>query len=166
MNKSTRTAAAALLGWSFLTGIGLTLRAQTDTPITISNGSLHIVSAVPWAQFKTHGNVKTHPNAKGSVPTIDVILDNNKQSLNIGGQACQVSVQYGTTVLKIGSGSKGKGLTVATDFPSFKPGSDGNHLDHVNPNQAISRIAITKGGNSIYQGSPTGLVQIVIHYHE
>ncbi len=163
MKKSRMAALAAVLGLSLLGGVALTLLAQGDTPITISNGSLHIESAVPWAQFKTQGNTKAHPQANASNPSIDLTLGTNARTLSIGGQSCQVTVRYGSTTLTVATGANGKGLSVTTDFSSFRP-SDGNHLDHVNGSQAISSIAITKAGTSIFQGSPTGAVTIVIHY--
>ncbi|MGP8242934.1 MAG: hypothetical protein ACLQVN_00270 [Bryobacteraceae bacterium] len=164
MKKSRIAALAAVLVWILLVGVTLTLQAQGDTPITVSNGSLHVESLVPWAQFTTNGNTKTHPQTNKSVPSIDLTLGNNTQTLNIGGQRCQVQVQYGGTTLTIATGANGKGLGVTTDFSSFRPRSDGNHLDHANSNQTISSIAITKAGQSLFQGNPTGAVTIVVHY--
>jgi hypothetical protein len=164
MKKSRIAAFAAVLGLSLLAGVALTLQAQGDSPIIISSGSLHIESAVPWARFQTQGNTKTHPQANASIPSIDLTLGTKAQTLSIGGQRCQVQVKYGNTTLTVATGASGKGLSVATDFTAFQPGSDGNHLDHVNPNQTISSIAITKAGKNIFQGRPTGAVTLVIHY--
>ncbi|MGA1996349.1 MAG: hypothetical protein ABSH45_11285 [Bryobacteraceae bacterium] len=164
MKKSAIAAFAAVLGWSLLAGVVLTLQAQGDSPIIISSSSLHIESAVPWAQFKAQGNVKSHPQTNRSIPSIDLTVGTNAQTLNIGGQSCQVQVKYGATTLTVATGASGKGLSVATDFTAFQPGSDGNHLDHVNGSQTISSIAVTKAGKNIFQGRPTGAVKIVIHY--
>ena len=163
MKKSGMAALVAVLGMSLLAGVGFTLRAQGDSPIIISNGSLHIESAAAWSQFKTQGNTKTHPDPTRSVPSIDLTMDGNARTLSIGGQSCQLSVQYGGTTLTVATGANGKGLSVTTDFSSFR-GSDGNHLDHMNPSQKISSIAVTKSGANVFQGSPTGAVRIVVHY--
>lgn len=164
MKKSRIAALAAVLAWSLLVGMTLTVQAQGDTPITVSNGSLHIESAVPWAQFQTQGSVRIHPHTNKSVPKIELTMGTNTQTFAIGGQKCQVQVKYGSTTLRIGTGANGKGLTVDTDFTSFRPRSDGTHLDHVNSAQTISSIAVTKAGKSIFQGSPSGAVTLVIHY--
>ena len=154
MKKSAIAAFAAVLGWSLLAGVVLTLQAQGDSPIIISSSSLHIESAVPWAQFKAQGNVKSHPQTNRSIPSIDLTVGTNAQTLNIGGQSCQVQVKYGATTLTVATGASGKGLSVATDFTAF----------HVNGSETISSIAVTKAGKNIFQGRPTGAVKIVIHY--
>jgi hypothetical protein len=164
MKKSRIAALAAVLGLSLLAGVRFTLRAQGDSPIIISNGSLHIESAVPWSQFTGQGNTKAQPDANRSVPSIDLTLGSDARTLSIAGQSCQVQVQYGSTTLTVATGANGKGLSVTTDFSSFRARSDGVHLDHVNGNQTISSIAIAKAGTNIFQGSPTGAVRIVVHY--
>jgi hypothetical protein len=164
MKKSRIAALAAVVGLSLLGGVVVTLQAQGDTPITISSNSLHLESAVAWSQFKTQGNTKSHPQGDRSVPKIELTVGTSAQTFDIGGQRCQVTVKYGSSTLRVGTGANGKGLSVNTDFTSFRPGADENHLDHADATKTISSIVVTKAGKRIYRGRPTGAVKIVIHY--
>jgi YbbR domain-containing protein len=119
---------------------------------------------VAWSQFKTQGNTKSHPQGDRSVPKIELTVGTNTQTFDIGGQRCQVTVKYGSTSLSVGTGTNGKGLSVSTDFTSFRPGADENHLEHADATKTISSIVVTKAGKRIYRGRPTGAVKIVIHY--
>jgi hypothetical protein len=170
MKKSRIAAVAAVLGWSLLTGVVFTLQAQGDSPIIINSSSLHLGATVPWSQFPTQGNTKSHPQANLSVPSIDVTIGGKSQTLDIGKQACQVEIKYGTgktaTVVTVRTGANGKGLSVTTDFDgSFQPGSDEKHLDHKDGTRKISDVVVTKAGQPVFQDhSPTGAVNIVVHY--
>jgi hypothetical protein len=144
MKKSRIATLAALVGLSLLGGVVVTVQAQGDSPITISNGSLHLESAVAWSQFKTQGNTKSHPQGDRSVPKIELTVGTNTQTFDIGGQRCQVTVKYGSTSLSVGTGTNGKGLSVSTDFTSFRPGAE-QHCGHQSRQADLSGPADGRG---------------------
>jgi hypothetical protein len=162
MKKSGIMALAAVLGSSLLAGVGFTLHAQGDSPILVSSASLHIQSAVAWSQWG-QGNTRSHPDRNRSVPSIDVTVGTKSQTLNIGGQRCQVSLQYGKTTLTFATGANGKGITFRTDFSQFRQVDD-THMDHTDPNQKITSITVTRAGTNVFQSNPNGAVRMVIHY--
>jgi hypothetical protein len=165
MKREARLAAAILL----VTLCGLcglqSIRAQSDSPITISDGSLTIESAVPWTRFRNpDGRTKTHPDANRAVTRVAITMPGHNQTINFSGQRCTVAVRYASTDLMVTTGNNGKGLRVVTDFSSFQRGVSDNHLVHRNRNAKISHVTVTQGTQVVFNNAASGGTQIVISY--
>jgi hypothetical protein len=101
--------AAALGGAAYL-------RAQDDSPITISDGSLTLEAAVPWSSFPAGGaNTRNHPDAARSVTQVAITMPGKSQTVPFSGQKCTVTVRYVSTTVTVTTGNNGKALQVATD---------------------------------------------------
>jgi len=141
------------------------LWAQDDSPIIISDGSLTIQAAVPWATFTSpDANTKAHPNAGKSVTKVAITMPGHNQTITFSGQKCTVAVRYAATDLTVTTGNNGKGLRVLTDFNSFQPGATANHLAHKNANAKISHVTVTQGTRTVFDNAASGGTRIVISY--
>jgi hypothetical protein len=153
---------AALLLLALLAGS--LIQAQDDAPITISDGSLKIESAVPWANFSNpDGRTKVHPHTGKAVTQVAIAMPGHNQVLAFSGQKCTVTVTYAKTDVVVTTGNNGRGVRINTDFSSFR-NSSANVLEHNTRTAKISRVVVARGNQNIFDNTASGGTKIVISY--
>jgi hypothetical protein len=155
----------------YLTAVVLTLAGAMalwaqGTPIIIGDGSLTMESqGVPWPNYSTSGNTKSHPRAGQTVTQVAITMPNNNQTIPFSGQQCTITVTYAGTTIKVDTNPQGKALTVNTDFTgSFHQGANNTILAHNNTTAKISHVTVTKAGQQVFDSGASGGTRIVISY--
>lgn len=149
--------ALLLCGCLFVFGQG------NDTPIIISDGSLNVNATVAWANFtNVNASTKAHPQGGKSVTQVVATVNGNTQTFDFSNQQCTVAIQYAGTDLTVTTNPTGRGLRVVTDYGSFN--TNGNVMSHKNPNSKISKVTISRAGQTVLTASPSGGTRIAISY--
>jgi len=148
----TAICAACLVSW-----------AQADTPIVISDGSLNLNSAVPWAQYTGAGAVRAHPHTTKSVTSVVANIAGTDHPVTFANQSCTVDVTYAGEHIVFSTGANGKGITMRP-FTSFHPGAQASALLHNNANGHITHVKIVSGNATAFESDASGGTRITIHY--
>ena len=142
---------------------GMLSLAQDDTPITISDGSLTINSAVAWANYTSpDANTKVHPQPGKAVTKVAITMPGHNQVINFSTEKCTVAVRYASTDITFTTGGNGRGLRLNTNFSAFN--TSGNIMTHQNANSKISHVVVTKGTQNVFDFTASGGTNIVISY--
>ncbi len=143
----------------------LWLRGQdTDSPITISDGSLTVDAAVPWSAFRSlDAENKAHPDASRSVTQVAITLPGHNQTIPFSAQKCVVTIHYASTDFTVSTVNRGKGLQVSTNFGDFNGGNT-TRLVHKNRNAKISHVTVTRDDETVFDSDASGGTKIVISY--
>ena len=153
-----------------LTAVVLTLAGAValwaqGTPIIIGDGSLTMTSqTVPWANWTTSGNTKSHPRGGQAVTQVVITMPNNNQTIQFSNQQCTVRVTYAGTNIAVNTNPQGRALTMTTDFTAFHQGANNTILEHNNASQKISHVTVLKNGAQVFDSAASGGTRIVISY--
>lgn len=140
--------------------------AQSDTPITIGDGSLTIESAVPWASFNApDAKTKIHPHTTKSVRSVVITSPGKNGNVAFNSQRCEVFVSYAPADVTVSTGPQGQNLRVVTAFDQFQPTSP-TQLRHPHATAKISHVRVLRDGQSQYDQDVSGRTTIVIHYQQ
>jgi hypothetical protein len=138
---------------------------SNDTPITISDGSLTIESAVPWTGYTGSGsNTKVHPHTWKSVTEVVIGTPGKNQTVAFSSEKCTVVVRYSSTDITVTTEDDGKGLKVITNFSSFHDGATPNHLAHNDGSSKISHVTVTHGNPMAFDICAPGSTTVTIHF--
>jgi hypothetical protein len=134
-----------------------------DTPIVILDGSLTMESAVPWAEFRGTGDLRTHPQGSKAITQVTVTMAGRDSAVAFDNEQCVVSVTYAGTDIKVSTGPNGRGLRI-TPFGAFQAGNSPNRLAHKDQSGKISHVTISRGGNVVFDAPASGGTKITISY--
>lgn len=139
-----------------------------DTPIIISDGSLKLNSATPWAEYITQNQRRrVHPAQGKRVSSVEVRLAGNRNTtVTFDNQQCEVSVTYASTEIVVSTNPSGRNVGIDTDWSTLQPGSSPNELQHSNQGSRISRITVRQNGSTVLDEQPNGGSQVIVHYED
>lgn len=160
-NLRLAIAALALL----LTAIfGVRGWAQDDVPVIITDGSMTIDSAVPWANYNSpDASTKVHPDAVRTVTRVAITMRGHNQTIPFANQKCAVTVSYASQNFDFTTGGNGKGLRVSGPLNSLQQATP-NQLAHRTTNQKISRVVVKQGNQTVFDNTAAGGTRVVISY--
>ncbi len=151
-----------------LAGSGRLLAQSGDTPIIISDGSLKMNSAVPWAQFAQQSSRRrVHPAGGKRIASVELVVEGNiSTSVQFNNQQCEVTFRYASANFVLFTNPTGRNLRIDADWGDLQPGATPNDLQHADQSSKISRVVIKRGGSTVLDQSPSGGTRITLHYED